>query len=309
MGFDVIVLAKQVPDTANITGDAMKPDGTVNRAALPAIFNPEDLNALEMALEIRERHGGTVTLVTMGPPRAGELLREALYRGADRAILLTDRRFAVGDTLATSYSLACAVKTLGKCDLVLCGRQAIDGDTAQVGPQTAEKLDVPQMTYVDRIEELTRKKVVARRSIGRGYERVEAKLPCLLTVMGSANEPRPPAAKLLLRYKHARVPSEVSMNVMVEQSKRTGKKADEAEVKAEADRRIAALKKRKLLLEEWKPEDIDAELNRIGYVGSPTRVKNIEFVVIKGADTKMVEPTDEGIGEMLRELVADHTLG
>ena len=308
MGFDCIVLAKQVPDTANITGDAMKEDGTVNRAALPAIFNPEDLNALEMALEIVEAHGGTVTLLTMGPPRAAELLRQAFYRGADRGILLTDRRFAVGDTLATSYTLAMAVKAIGKCDLVLCGRQAIDGDTAQVGPQTAEKLGCPQMTYVDKIVALADGTVQARRSIGRGFEVVEAKLPCLLTVVGTANEPRPPRAKLLMKYKNAKAPSEVMQDVIVELAKQ-GKKPDDPAVKSEADRRIAALKEKDLLLEEWKPENIEADLKRIGYVGSPTRVRNIEFVVIKATDTKMVEPTDESLGEMLRELVADHTLG
>lgn len=308
MSLDCIVLAKQVPDTANITGEAMKEDGTVNRSALPAIFNPEDLNALEMALQIVEEHGGSVTLVTMGPPRAGELLRQAFYRGADRAILLTDRRFAVGDTLATSYTLAQAITALGKCDLVLCGRQAIDGDTAQVGPQTAEKLGVPQMTYVERIERVADGRVIARRSIGRGFEVVEAPLPCLVTVLGTANEPRPPRAKLLMKYKTAKAPSEVQQDVVVALS-RGGKKADADKVKAETDKRVAELEKKGLLLEEWKPEDIDADLERIGYVGSPTRVKNVEFVVIKGAETKMVESTDEGLGELLRELVADHALG
>ena len=308
MGFDCIVLAKQVPDTANITGDAMKPDGTVNRAALPAIFNPEDLNALELALTLKEAHGGSVTLLTMGPPRAGELLRQAFYRGADRGVLLTDRRFAVGDTLATSYTLACACRAIGKFDLVLCGRQAIDGDTAQVGPQSAEKLGIAQMTYVDRVVKLTNGTVQARRSIGRGFEVVEAKLPCLLTVMGTANDPRPPRAKLLMKYKRALAPSEVEQNVIIEMSK-PGKKADPGAVKAETARRVDALRKKGLLLEEWKPEDIDAALDRIGYVGSPTRVKHIEFVVIKGAATRMIEPTDEGLGELLRELVSEHTLG
>src|SRR5512147_1844105 len=137
LGYDCVVCVKQVPDTGNIAGDAMKEDGTVNRAALPAIFNPEDLNALEAALEIRDRFGGTVTAITMGPPAACEVLRECLYRGADRAILLTDRRAAASDTLATSYILSRAVKTIGKYDFVFCGRQAIDGDTAQVGPQSA----------------------------------------------------------------------------------------------------------------------------------------------------------------------------
>ena len=309
MGFDCVVLAKQVPDTANITGEAMKADGTVNRAALPAIFNPEDLNALEMALQIVEEHGGSVTILTMGLPMAAELLRQALYRGADRAILLTDRRFARADTLATSYTLAQTIRTLGKYDLVLCGRQAIDGDTAQVGPQTAEKLGLPQMTYVERIEELTPEHVVARRSIGRGYEVMQAALPCLLTVVGTANEPRPPRAKLLMRFKHAKAPSEVAERLRVERSAGGSKKVDEKQLEADVKARVAALREKDLVIEEWKAEDIDAEMSRIGGDGSPTKVRDIEFVVIKGTDTRMVEPTDEGLGELLRELVAEHTLG
>ena len=146
---DSVVLVKQVPDTHNITGDAMTKDGTMNRNALSAIFNPEDLNALEMALQIKERHGGTVTVITMGPPKAADILRESLWRGADRVVLLTDRRFAGADTLATSVALQKAIEKIGRYDLILAGRQAIDGDTAQVGPQTAEKLGIPQITYAE----------------------------------------------------------------------------------------------------------------------------------------------------------------
>ena len=308
MGFDCIVLAKQVPDTANITGDAMKEDGTVNRAALPMIFNPEDLNALEMALETVEQHGGTVTVITMGLPQAAELLRESLYRGADRAVLLTDRRFARADTLATSYTLAKAVQAIGKCDLVFCGRQAIDGDTAQVGPQTAEKLALPQITYAEAIEELTKDKVVVRRSLGRGFEVVEAKLPCLLTVVGTANEPRPPRAKLLMKYKSARGPGEIFSDHRVAMSK-AGKDIDEEALQKASLERAETLKKKGLLIEEWGPEDIDVDLDRIGGNGSPTKVKNIEFVVIQATETKMVDNTDEALAEMIHELVADHTLG
>ena len=309
MGFDCVVLAKWVPDTANITAQAMKEDGTVNRAALPAIFNPEDLNALEMALEVVEQHGGTVTLITMGLPQAGELLRQGLYRGANRAILLTDRRFARADTLATSYTLARAIQSLPNCDLVFCGRQAIDGDTAQVGPQTAEKLGVPQITYVEKIEKLEPKRVVARRSIGRGYDVVETPLPCLMTVVGTANEPRPPRAKLLMKFKNAKAPSEVVDWARKSINPDPLARIDEAELKAKADPVLAALAKKGLLIEEWKAEDIRAEMSRIGGEGSPTKVKEIEFIVIKGSDITMVEPTDEGLGEMLRTLIADHTLG
>ena len=140
MSYTIIVFVKQVPDTQNISGDAMKPDGTVNRQALPAIFNPEDLNALELALQLKDRYGAKVVAATMGPPNAAEVLRDALCRGADEAVLLTDRAFAGADTLATSYALTCCAKAIGNFDLILCGRQAIDGDTAQVGPQIAEKL-------------------------------------------------------------------------------------------------------------------------------------------------------------------------
>ena len=148
MSYTVLVFVKQVPDTQNITGEAMKADGTVNRAALPAIFNPEDLNALELALQLKDRYGAKVVVGTMGPPAAADVLRDALFRGADEALLLTDRAFAGADTLATSYALSCAAKKVGKVDLILCGRQAIDGDTAQVGPQLAEKLKMTHICYV-----------------------------------------------------------------------------------------------------------------------------------------------------------------
>src|SRR5512146_2928982 len=154
MAYHCVVCVKQVPDTKRITGEAMKADGTVNRAALPAIFNPEDLHALEAALSLVDACGGTVTAITMGPANACEVLRECLYRGADRAILLTDRRAAASDTLATSYILSRAIKTIGRFDFVFCGRQAIDGDTAQVGPQLAEKLGIPQVTYFERFAEI-----------------------------------------------------------------------------------------------------------------------------------------------------------
>ena len=308
MPFNCVVPAKWVPDTKNITGQAMKEDGTVNRQALPAVFNPEDLNALEMALDIVEKHGGTVTVITMGIPSAAQLLRESLYRGVDRVILLTDRRFAVADTLATSYTLARAIQKLWTVDLVLCGRQAIDGDTAQVGPQTAEKLHWPQITYVEAIVKLMRKKIRARRSIGRGYELMEASLPALLTVMSSANEPRPPRAKRLIKFKNAKAPAEIMDAVRKEMT--VGEtKPDEAAVQAEVDRRIAGLKEKGLLIEEWKAEDIDAELDRIGINGSPTKVRKIEFVKIKATETRMVDPTDESLGELVRELIADHTIG
>ena len=150
MALKIVVLAKQVPDTRNVGKDAMTAEGTVNRAALPAIFNPEDLNALEQALRLKEQNpGSTVGILTMGPPRAGEIIRQGLYRGADTGWLLTDRLFAGADTLATSYALATAIKKIGDVDIVIGGRQAIDGDTAQVGPQVAQKLGLNQVTYAE----------------------------------------------------------------------------------------------------------------------------------------------------------------
>ena len=185
--FKIIVLAKQVPDTRNVGPEAMTPEGTVNRAALPAVFNPEDLNALEQAIRLKEQNpGSTITMLTMGLPKAAEVLREGLYRGADNGILLTDRALGGADTLATSYTLAQAIKKIGEYDIILCGRQAIDGDTAQVGPQVAEKLGLTQITYTEEILECTKEKIVARRHIDGGVETVEAPLPIVITVNGSA---------------------------------------------------------------------------------------------------------------------------
>ncbi len=193
----------------------MKEDGTVNRAALPTIFNPEDLHALEAALEIKENYGGTITVVTMGPPKAADVLRDCLFRGADRAILITDRRAAASDTLATSYILSQAVKTIGEqkpFDFVFAGRQAIDGDTAQTGPQCAEKLAIPQITYMEEILDVEAtgnpKRATIKRNIGNGWEIVRAQLPALLTVIETANTPRPWAAKRMMRHKNSRVPAE-----------------------------------------------------------------------------------------------------
>ena len=155
MTLKIVVLAKQVPDTRNVGPDAMTPEGTVNRSALPAIFNPEDLNALEQALRLKEQFpGSTITVVTMGLPKAADVLRDALYRGADDAVLLTDRALGGADTLATSYAISMAIRKLGLPDLIIGGRQAIDGDTAQVGPQVAQKLGLDQVTYGESIEEV-----------------------------------------------------------------------------------------------------------------------------------------------------------
>jgi len=197
MSFNIVVLAKQVPDTRNVGKDAMTPQGTVNRAALPAIFNPEDLNALEQALRIKDKFPDTrITILTMGLPKATDILREGLFRGTDAGVLVTDRALAGADTLATSYVLSQTIRKMGKVDLVIGGRQAIDGDTAQVGPQVAQKLGIDQVTYVEEINEITDKHLVVTRRIDGGIEQVKAPLPLMLTVTGSAAARRPPKAKV-----------------------------------------------------------------------------------------------------------------
>lgn len=304
MPYDCVVCVKQVPDTANVTAEAMKDDGTVNRAALPAIFNPEDLHALEAALEVRDRFGGTVTVISMGPPKAGEVLRESLYRGADRAILLTDRRAAASDTLATSYILSCAIRSLKKYDLVFCGRQAIDGDTAQVGPQCAEKLGIPQITYLEELISLEGDVIQIRRNVGHGWEIVEANLPLLITVIDTANKPRPPAAKRAIRFKRARVPSELSGEV-----KSSMPEASPEEVLAEVDRRAKELTERGLLIDQWDLADIGADLERCGLAGSPTKVYRVQSIVLTKEGYTEVPATEKGARQLIHELIVDRTLG
>ncbi len=307
----LVVLVKQVPDTANVTGEAMKEDGTINRAALPTVFNPEDLNALEEALKLKDRHGGRVTVITMGPPAAVGVLRESLYRGADEVILLTDRAFAGADTLATSYALAQAVKKVGVFDLVLCGRQAIDGDTAQVGPQTAEKLGVPQITCVSRIDEVVaddagddvgpRDRVVATRSVEGGFETLESSLPALLTITSEANDPRPPSVKLAMVYKNIAaeaLPGYDDTYLDLE--------ADEAQV-CMLDRGGRPVCRAKVV--QWDHTAIGAERDLVGLRGSPTRVKEIESVVLAQSEARMVEATAEGVAELVHELIEEHILG
>lgn len=300
MPYHSVVLVKQVPDTANITGKAMKEDGTVNRAALPAIFNPEDLNALEMALQVKEQAGGRVTVLTMGPPRAAEVLREALYRGADRVILLTDRKTAGSDTLATSYALQCAVERIGELydgyDLVLCGRQAIDGDTAQVGPQVAEKLGLPQITYAESIESLQDSEIVVQRALPLGMETVRCTLPCLLTVVGSANQPRPPSARRMMAFKLAAIPHEYPSLL---------EKWPEFETEEALDSYLAGRDQR---IAVWSAADVGADYDRVGLSGSPTKVLKVDFVVLESSDTKEFEDSLSGASELMNELVQEYIL-
>ena len=294
--YNILVFVKQVPDTQNISGDAMTPEGTVNRAALPAIFNPEDLNALELALQLKDRYGARVTVATMGMPAAAETLRQALYRGADAAILVTDRALAGADTLATSYALSKVVDKLGNVDLVLCGRQAIDGDTAQVGPQIAEKLHIPQLCYVEEVLELKDRSIRVRRAIEGGYEVLESPLPALLTVI-DANLPRPMNAKKIMKFKRSRTPMEL------EKERSNDNYTENAEAAADA------LRAKGLLIEQFSAADIGAEPERIGFAGSPTKVKQVMSVVLTAGEAKRISPDAAGIGGLIHELISDHTLG
>ena len=280
----------------------MNDDGTVKRSALPAIFNPEDLNALELALQIKDKFGGHITVVTMGLPAASAVLRDALYRGADEAVLLTDRRCAASDTLATSYILSCAVKMLDY-DIVLCGRQAIDGDTAQVGPQLAEKLGVTQITYVEALEGLEGKTITLRRNIGNGWQQVRAALPVLLTVIGEANEPRVAAAKKTMKFKNAVVPIEVEQKIKTENPD-----AVEGEIKELVKLKCGKLAEQGLLIKQWDLDVIKADLGWCGQSGSPTKVHRIQSVVLAAKETKQIEPTEEGISAMIHELIDDKVI-
>ncbi|MDE6928172.1 MAG: electron transfer flavoprotein subunit beta/FixA family protein [Muribaculaceae bacterium] len=290
MSLNIIVLAKQVPDTRNVGKDAMKEDGTINRAVLPAIFNPEDLNALEQALRLKDANpGSTVTLLTMGLPRAAEIIREAIYRGADTGIVLTDRVLGGADTLATSYSLAQAVKKISNYDIILGGRQAIDGDTAQVGPQIAEKLGLPQVTYAEEILDLADGHVTVKRRLENGVETVKAPLPCVVTVNGSAAECRPRNAKRLMKYKYAVSPSEIA------------KLSDGQKAFVEA--------RPYLQLKQSGASFVEADPEQVGMPGSPTKVKNVENVVFTAKESLRLENNDEQIENLIKELITNHTIG
>lgn len=290
MSFNIVVLAKQVPDTRNVGKDAMKADGTVNRAALPAIFNPEDLNALEQALRVKAKiKNAKVSILTMGPGRAAEIIRESLYRGADEGFLLSGREFAGSDTLATSYALSCAVRKMGKVDLIVCGRQAIDGDTAQVGPQVAEKLGLAQITYAEEITDVDTKSITVKRRLERGSETVKGKFPILVTVNGTAANCRPRNAKLTLKYKNAKTPSELQESGQ-----------DYTELYHSHPY---------LNIAEWGVADIEHDPQWLGLSGSPTKVKQIESVVFTAKESKRMNASDVEIEDLMKELIANHTIG
>ncbi|MCQ2226638.1 MAG: electron transfer flavoprotein subunit beta/FixA family protein [Bacteroidales bacterium] len=293
MGYKIIVLAKQVPDTRNVGPDAMTPEGTVNRAALPAVFNPEDLNALEQALRLKDQFpGSTISVVTMGLPKSAEVIREALYRGADEGFVVTDRCLGGADTLATSYTLSQAIKKIGKYDIIIGGRQAIDGDTAQVGPQIAEKLGLTQVTYAEEIlsvDEKTRK-IVIKRHIDGGVETVEAPMPLVITVNGSAAPCRPRNAKRIMKYKCATVAAE--------------RPAEAASAYAEM-----VAKKPFLNITQWGAADIEADLQQVGKAGSPTNVKAVKNIVFKAKESRTMTGADADIESLMVELLNEKIIG
>jgi electron transfer flavoprotein beta subunit len=285
----IVVMAKQVPDTRNVGKDAMTPEGTVNRAALPAIFNPEDLNALEMALEMKDRLGeATVHVLTMGPQRAADIIREAMFRGADGGYLLSGREFAGSDTLATSYALSCALRKINP-DIIVAGRQAIDGDTAQVGPQVAQKLDMPQVTYAEELIDIKEGEIVIKRRLERGSEVVVTPLPAVITVNSSAKECRPRNAKRVMKFKYALATSELQA-------------AD-----AKAQEFIEA--RPYLHIVEFAASDVNPDAEQLGLAGSPTKVKKIENVVFQAKEAKRLTAEDKDIEALMQELIASHTIG
>ncbi len=288
----IVVLAKQVPDTRHVGPDAMRPDGTVNRPKLQTVFNPDDLHALELALHIKDQIPETkVTVLTMGPKRAADIIREGYYRGADYGVMISDKRFGGADTLATSYTLVKAIQKLGEFDLILGGRQAIDGDTAQVGPQCADKLKIPQITYVDQIVDIKEDEIIARRRLEKGVETVSSPMPCLMTVHGSAPACRSRHAKHVMQYKYARTNTELNS-------------------KGTEDFLIELHKKRTYLtIPEWSVEDIGAEMEKIGLSGSPTKVKSVESIVLTAKESKKLSGDDSDIELMIQELIEKHTIG
>lgn len=290
MALKIIVLAKQVPDTRNVGKDAMTAEGTVNRAALPAVFNPEDLNALEQALRLKDKFpGSTISVLTMGLPKSAEIIREALYRGADEGYVITDRLLGGADTLATSYTLSQAIKKIGNFDIIIGGRQAIDGDTAQVGPQVAEKLGLTQITYAEEILDIENGRITVKRHIDGGVETVEGPLPLVITVNGSAAPCRPRNAKRVMKYKRATVP------------------AERTEMTPQMEKMFAT--KPYLNITQWGANDIDADPNQIGKAGSPTNVKAVKNIVFVAKESRSMTGSDADIESLIVELLSNNTIG
>lgn len=282
----IVVCIKQVPDTAEVKLDPKT--GTLIRDGVPSIINHDDKAGLETALQLREKLGGTVTVVCMGPPQADVALREALAMGADEAYLLSSREFGGSDTYATAAIIATALKKIG-FDLVITGRQAIDGDTAQVGPQVAEKLGLTQITYAEEILEVGDGKIKVKRHIDGGVETVEGPLPIVITVNGSAAPCRPRNAKLVQKYKHAKTVTEKQQGNL-----------DYTDLYDKRDY---------LNLTEWSVADVNGDLAQCGLSGSPTKVKAIQNIVFQAKESKTISGSDRDVEELIVELLANHTIG
>ena len=227
----------------------------------------------------------------MGPKRAADIIREGYYRGADHGIMISDKRFGGADTLATSYTLVKGIQKLAPYDLILGGRQAIDGDTAQVGPQCADKLKIPQITYVEEIISFSDNEIIAKRRLEKGVETVSSPFPCLMTVHESSPVCRSRHAKNVMKFKYARTGTELN-------SKTTSEL-------------VHALHEKRpyLTIPEWGVEDIDAEMEKIGLSGSPTKVKSVESIVLTSDENKILSDSDGDIEMMIKELIENHTIG
>lgn len=278
----IVVLAKQVPDTANVGSNAMKDDGTVNRAALPTVFNPEDMNALEMALQLKEIWNAEVYVITMGPPTATEILKTALYMGADHVALISDRRFAGSDTLATARVLAHAIRHIGKVDLVLAGKQAIDGDTGQVGPQVANLLGLNCLSYITGLESASADSLTVVRDGEVRLETIEMPLPGLLTVTHDANTPRYPSARSMLKYFRANTEAEFPPN------------------------ELAEAKANDWVIPVWTLASLNVEEESVGLRGSPTKVFAIKNIALKGKDLEMYPSGAQGIKKLVKDILKDY---
>ena len=289
----IVVCIKQVPDTKG--GVKFNPDGTLDRGAMLAIMNPDDKAGLEAALKLKDEFGAEVTVLTMGLPKAADALREALAMGADKAILVTDRVLGGADTWATSTTIAGALRNLDY-DLIITGRQAIDGDTAQVGPQVAEKLGLTQITYAEEIlnVEKTTGRVVVKRHIDGGVETVEGPLPIVITVNGSAAPCRPRNAKLVQKYKRA-----------------LGAQEKAAITKEGATLPYADLYEKYpyLNITEWSVADVNGDLAQCGLSGSPTKVKTIQNISFQAKESRTLTGSDQDVEDLIVELLANHTIG
>jgi electron transfer flavoprotein alpha/beta subunit len=252
----IIVCIKQVPDTAEVK---INPEtGTLIREGVPSIINPYDMHAIEAGLQIREKVGGKITVITMGPPQAENALRDAISMGVDDALLLSDRAFAGSDTWATSYTLSKAIEKLG-ADIIICGKQAIDGDTAQVGPEVAEFLNIPHISYIRRIEDITQSSIRVQRLMDEGYDVVESTLPVLLTVVKELNEPRFPSLKGKMAAKKAEIKKWGSSDIQADESS-IGLKGSPTQVK---NIFAPGVKKDRKMLEGTPEEQVDALIKEL----------------------------------------------